>query len=280
MAYAFTEQEQAQIRLVYESIKVDGSEVRWWALYEEVSSLLKVALENGAVESADIKATEAAVLWFDGAVLVNKGEGAFSTFIREYTARQFELRFGSSSMAAVITQMQAVSDAIAEQVVQNDILARGGELPSMQALASSDASIAGQRLFSSLGQDDSAVSDNSGWSGAILFSMFGTDESGRLLSGGTAGALDTLQDLRDVLFAIDSFYTAFSAAFVGTVSGLVGLPPTTILAVRQIIIDIPIFGRAVEGKGGLDEFSSNVLSELQAGNGFTEATLKAGGGKN
>ena len=172
MAYIFTEQEQAQIRLVYESIKVEGSDVPWWALYEEVSSLLQAALERGAVASADIKETEAAMLWFDGAVLVNKGEGAFSTIIREYTARQFELRFGSSSMADVISQMQAVSDAIAEQVVKNDILDGGGVLPSMQELASSDASIAGQMLFSSLGNGDSAVTQNSGWSGAILFSMF------------------------------------------------------------------------------------------------------------
>ncbi|WP_138411417.1 hypothetical protein [Stutzerimonas nosocomialis] len=32
--------------------------------------------------TADLAETEAAILWFDGAVKVNKGEGVFSTFIR------------------------------------------------------------------------------------------------------------------------------------------------------------------------------------------------------
>ena len=77
MAYVFGKQELDQIRLVHESIIKEDSEVKvpWWALYEKVSFLLTAALERGDVASADIKETEAALLWFDGAVQVNKGEG-------------------------------------------------------------------------------------------------------------------------------------------------------------------------------------------------------------
>ncbi|TWC42855.1 hypothetical protein FBY03_10136 [Pseudomonas sp. SJZ079] len=157
MSYIFSKEEQDQIKLVYDSIVADGSEVPWWRLYEKVSSILKMALERGSVASGDIKETEAAMLWFDGAVLVNKGEGAFSAFIREYPARQFELRSGSSSMGDVINKMQAVSDAIAEQVVFTDILGHAGILPTLNQLANSDASIAGQMLFSSLGKSSRRV---------------------------------------------------------------------------------------------------------------------------
>ncbi len=117
MAYKFTEQEQARIQAVYD--EAEQRQTPWWRLYEEVSSLLQAAFDRGDVAPADIEETKAAALWFDGAVKVNKGEGVFSTFIREYTAKQFELRFGSSSMDVVIDQMQAVSDAIAVQVVFN-----------------------------------------------------------------------------------------------------------------------------------------------------------------
>jgi hypothetical protein len=127
MAYQFNALELDKIKAVYDAAVV--GEVPWWSLYEKVSVLLGDALARGDVAAADIREAEAAQLWFDGAVEVNKGEGYFSVFIRAYTARQFELRFGSSSMETVIAQMQAVSDAIAIRVVRDDILGLTWRLP-------------------------------------------------------------------------------------------------------------------------------------------------------
>lgn len=269
MAYKLSVQDYLDLQATYTS--AEQGNIPWWALYEKVSELLQAAISIGAVAAADMAETEAAILWFDGAVKVNKGEGAFSTFIREYTARQFELRFGSSSMDVVIDQMQAVSDAIAVRVVRDDILANEGILPTMEQLADSDASIAGMMLFASLGSNDSAVSSNSGWSGAVLFSMFGTDESDRLLSGGDTNKLDTLGDLRDVLFSIDAFNAAFNKTIINsTISAL-----TTTKGRLEFLKDLGILERALATRGESLDYYAEAISKISSEAEFSEWVLTA-----
>ena len=53
---------------------------------------------------------------------------------------------------------------------------------------------------------------SSAWSGALLFSLLRSDQTGRLLGTGTEGQLDTLNDLRDVLFAYVSYADGVKAA--------------------------------------------------------------------
>jgi Ca2+-binding RTX toxin-like protein len=268
MAYKLNVQEFLDLQATYTS--AEQGMIPWWALYEKVSEVLQAAIDRGAVAAVDIAETEAAILWFDGAVKVNKGEGAFSTFIREYTARQFELRFGSSSMETVIAQMQAVSDAIAVRVIRDDILANEGVLPSMEQLADSDASVAGEILFASLGPEDSAFSSNSGWSGAILFSMFGTDESDRLLSEGEAKKLDTLGDLRDVLFAIDAFNVALEESLTDSLIGSM-----TILGRLEVLEDLGILSRALAVRGETLDHYAEAISSISSNAEFSEWVLTA-----
>jgi hypothetical protein len=123
MAYKFS---PVEFSLIDSALVASESGVApWWELYGVVSKILKDALSEGRVSISDVQQTEAARLWFDGAVLVNKGEGFFSALIREYTTQQFEYRFGSSDSAQVASKMQSVSDEIARKVVDGDILTTG-----------------------------------------------------------------------------------------------------------------------------------------------------------
>lgn len=75
MAYEFNAHELEQIDAAYMVAKSGG--VPWWSLYEKVSTILQMAIDRGSVAAEDLRETEAAMLWFDGAVEVNMGKGIF-----------------------------------------------------------------------------------------------------------------------------------------------------------------------------------------------------------
>jgi hypothetical protein len=52
--------------------------------------------------------------WFRGATQFNRGQGVFSTFIREYTAEQVRVRTGSS---VSVEDMNRASDEIGKRVI-------------------------------------------------------------------------------------------------------------------------------------------------------------------
>ncbi len=131
----------------------------------------------------------------------------------------------------------------------------------MMQLASSDASIAGGILFSESPVGDSAIDANAGWSGSVLFSMFGTDETERLLSAGNANQFDTLEDLRNVLFAVDAFNYAAEKADDNALS--IGALGVLGLLRGELTVEFDIADRAflprIDSLSNLWDFSASAI---------------------
>lgn len=139
-----------------------------------------------------------------GATEANAGRGSTAALIREYTQTQNQLRYGNRLGDA---QMQAASDSVAENLLR-DVLGEAtdgwpaGQVPDITRIAESDARAVGKTLFNRDPSDTAAeLQQNAAWSGTLLFSLLGSDQTGRLLGTGASGQLDTLNDVRDVLFA-------------------------------------------------------------------------------
>ncbi|MDO8416367.1 MAG: calcium-binding protein, partial [Agitococcus sp.] len=148
-------------------------------------------------------------LWLRGAEQANQGVGLFSELIRGYTNTQSELR-GLGPVSA--GDMQLASNAVGDNLIKNILeitKTAGGSAPTLKEVAIEDAKGVGEFLFKLLGSD-TAYTHNSAWSGTLLFSMLGGSETTRLYEGsGLPGAIDTVDDIRNVLFSIQSFSTAF-----------------------------------------------------------------------
>ncbi|AVX03458.1 hypothetical protein MXMO3_00927 [Maritalea myrionectae] len=71
-------------------------------------------------------AQKEALIWFEGAADVNRGVGAFSDFIRNYTAAQCSYRCQSNSTAF---DLQQASNDIAIEVLATDIGTKAVECP-------------------------------------------------------------------------------------------------------------------------------------------------------
>jgi serralysin len=138
-----------------------------------------------------------------------------SELIRTYTTAQYELRYGTLPSP---TQLQAASDAVAQNLIK-DLLGKSddgwpiGQVPDIARIAKADATAVGKVLFNLNSNDTAAESQsNSAWAGTLLFSPLGSDQTSRLINTGVFGALDTLNDLRDVLYAAASYAKALPAA--------------------------------------------------------------------
>ena len=158
---------------------------------------------------------------------VNTGEGAFSSLIRNYTFRQLHLHQGSGiTMESVEKLMQDASDEIARYVIEDGILNQkvyNGTLPNMEEIAKRDVAKALEIVFAEIDQYDSAKADGAAWSGAILFPLFSqpgvtADESGRLIAGNSISKLDSLADLRNILFAIDAFNFGYEQTSINDIT--------------------------------------------------------------
>jgi Ca2+-binding RTX toxin-like protein len=151
--------------------------------------------------------------WFQGAARANAGEGPFADIIRDYSSRQSELRYGE---VVGEEMMQAASDRVAQRAINDDIL-EAGFIPTIDEIAEKDAVGVGEVLFARNPDDTASPVEpngrNSAWSGAVLFSLLDSDQTDRLLSAGVPSEMDTLDDLKNVLFAVDSFYYAVKKAW-------------------------------------------------------------------
>ena len=200
MAITLTESELLTLQRMSDQA-LPGS---YWQIYEWLANKLE---ENGVAGS------DSTVLWLRGATEANAGRGAMSAMIREYTQTQNELRYG---IRLSMGQMQEASDAVAKSLLK-DLLGGNaprwprGLVPDITRIAEADATAVGETLFNTVG-DTSAAPTNSAWSGTLLFSLLRSDQAGRLMSTGTAGAIDTLNDLRDVLYAFAAYAEGFKAA--------------------------------------------------------------------
>lgn len=207
-----------------------------------------------------VSATDQAVLWLRGATEANAGRGSFSELIRNYTEVQHGLRYGTSVPTG---KMQEASNAVAENLLE-DLLGEStdgwplGRVPDINRIAKSDARAVGRVLFGpEAGHDelDTAFVWNSAWSGTLLFSLLRSDQTSRLTTAGTTGALDTLSDLRDVLFAAVSYAKALPTAWAVFWAS----------STEQRVADAPVLGIAVYQYINSGGTYSDIWSTVRAG---------------
>ncbi len=236
--------------------------IGYWQIYEWLAN--RLVTEYGA------SSTDSTVLWLRGATEANAGRGSLSALIRSYSATQYQLRYGVQMPDG---RMQEASDAVAENLLR-DLLGEPqaddgwpvGQVPDIGRIADADATAVGRVLFNIQG-DTAAPPSNSAWSGALLFSLLRSDQTNRLLGAGTAGTLDTLSDLRDVLFAFVSYATGLDAAREEGLRNLVlsqtDTPEQRAAAAQQIATDSFIAGPTiwsyVAGAGTMEELLSTVV---------------------
>ena len=231
MSYQFTLDEQFRLQAARELCPVGNdvptTEGNWVSFYTELSTIIGERLDDGSVtNSDDLQDLKNAKLWLDVAIGANGGTGVHSVFIRTSTRRQAELRLGRTIS---VDEMQYTSNGVALNL-WNDLSRLSVEnssedlwkIPGIDEIALSDASSIGVNLYGSgsLGPlpdiNDTAITANAAWSGTLGFSVLGGDdpyESWRLLTGGDNGAttestLNTLDDFKNVLFAVDAYQQA------------------------------------------------------------------------
>jgi hypothetical protein len=152
--------------------------------------------------------------WFVGARQVNEGSGSFATLIIEFTQRQAELRYGETFSAI---EMQDASNEVAERVlaaiIEPQNPADKGLLPDINQIANFDATASALALFER-DTNDTALSNSAAWPGAMLFPILGSDQSWRLLGSQSDNALNSVDDMKNVLFAYESIkYAANQLSF-------------------------------------------------------------------
>jgi hypothetical protein len=127
------------------------------------SYILHLISENGDLAQGPAPGVENGIWqWFRGAMLINKGEGIFSTFIREYTAEQNRIR---TSEGVSQEKMNEASDEIGAEVVKSIIGLK--ELIDLDIIGRNDA----------LGMTKALKEITiAGWSGNLLFPMLGRPE--------------------------------------------------------------------------------------------------------
>ena len=172
-------------------------------LYSDAYALVAQILSDNAPDTDEVNQVR---IWFEGASQVNSNSGLFDILIRSYTQRQGELHFGVSSNTLFSdSQIQEASDEVARRALDSIINPLNDrQLPDINSIAIDDATGVGDTLFVS-DLNDTAFTNNAAWSGVTLFSLLGSDQTFRLLNSGNSNELDTLDDLRNILFAIDSF---------------------------------------------------------------------------
>lgn len=105
-------------------------------------------------------------LWVSGARQVNADDSSyFSDFIRDYTTKQYELRYGTTSGLDIDEASDQIAKAFAEDIIAN------GVLPDLDTIGVYDAGKTASEVF------DQHTVDSTGnyapWAGTILFPFLG-----------------------------------------------------------------------------------------------------------
>jgi Ca2+-binding RTX toxin-like protein len=240
--------------------------IGYWKIYQELADLL--------ANKYGVPSTDSTLLWLRGATEANAGRGAMSALIREYTQKQYMLRYGTTLSDQ---DMQIASDAVTQNLL-NDLLGNNelqwpkGQVPNISRIAIADAAAVGRELFGSkLGHDesDTAFLRNSAWSGALLFGFLGSDQTDRLIGTGTPGTLDTLNDLRDVLYATVSYARGLSAARSQYLSELAYDPNSGTTGNAQAAVDMNTMLRTaanyLTGDGSLSSLIATITNGIGSG---------------
>ena len=223
MAYQFTVSEQQELNAARELCPVDErSGGNFVPLYQKLSDIIGRHLSaNSPLDATTRAQLNSAKLWLDVAIGANGNTGMHSAFIRTYTNREGELRFGSPFSSG---EMQWASNAVAVNLWSN-LLKDDWVVPTIDRIASADAAAIGKVLYGNL-VTDTAFTANAAWSGAIGFNLLGGAspwETWRLLTAGDPNSeqegkhhlaqFNTLDDFRNLLFAVDSYDRALKAGF-------------------------------------------------------------------
>jgi hypothetical protein len=194
MAFTYTESQKAEIRALYATGQIPEA-------YRRAADIAQYQRDAfGTRLSPD---EQSAIIWLRGAAEVNEGRGAYSDFIRSYTATQFRLRQGPDAASDLDARIQTASNEIARLVLLRDILGNSskGELPSIERIAESDAAPVAERLFNN---------DLGGWAGNPLFVALGVTTPFKDNIIGTAG---NAYNAVAMLASLPSLSTLVGAAF-------------------------------------------------------------------
>ena len=147
MTYQFTEQQIAEIRALREgqgsAIRIDGTPFNNTSrpvsgVYDYILSL--ISLDNNSDRGPAPGVDRGVWQWFRGARDINRGEGVFSTFIREYTAEQRRIRLNEPTTKS---DMDIASDSIGDRsiasIINNNIL-----LVTLEQIGDSDTGAIGR----------------------------------------------------------------------------------------------------------------------------------------
>lgn len=135
MPYVLSPSEKSSLAAVYANVKNPAHPdfnkyyLAYDALYDIITDFTGLFPKSGVDPSAWLR--------LQSAKAINRGEGQFSTFIREYTKAQYAYRLGAEASNELI---QAASNAIAENVIQ-DTLDRG--YPDLVRIGDIDAFLKG-----------------------------------------------------------------------------------------------------------------------------------------
>ncbi|MDO9314998.1 MAG: hypothetical protein Q7T97_10680, partial [Burkholderiaceae bacterium] len=241
-----------------------SGQICYWEIYKWIADLLTTQY--------GVSATDSTVLWLRGATEANAGRGSMSALIRAYTESQYQLRYGTVPSAV---QMQSASNAVAQNLL-DDLLGRTaaqwhiGDVPDITRIAFADATAVGLELFGSkLGhsETDTAFTQNSAWSGTLLFSLLRSDQTARLTSTGTANEFDTLNDLRDVLYAFSAYAKGMVSARTNFLANVLAAAGGDVAASKQVGTDTQILGPTFAEYCNSLGSNSNLLSVLRLGAG-------------
>jgi len=191
MSFTFSTAQLAEIGNLYEIAKQRNANGNI-SNYSDVYAYIRDQLHFETDLSVDKVAR-----WFTAATDANAGIGAVSALIRSYTQYQGELR----GVPISDQMIQLASNEVAVKAIKA-IIDSSGVLPTIEQIAGYDAKGVADTLFKSTIPTDSAFLNNSAWAGSVVFPGLGSDQTGNLLGGD--GALNTVGDLKDILFAYDA----------------------------------------------------------------------------
>ena len=167
----------------------------WVLVYEAILSTISesIELETGLLVQPVTPQIEAVWYWVQGAMRVNADSGAFATYIRNYTAMQYELRAGGPPEDGMPTRIQKASNQIAENFAWTFLFgsdpnqvgnANDGFLPwadvdppqqatvpELHDVGEIDASGVAANVFTDASSQDGA--NFSPWAGTVLFANMG-----------------------------------------------------------------------------------------------------------
>ncbi len=161
------------------------------ALYQYIFEQISDVDSNGNYipKSTLTSEEQSAWLWVEGAIGVNSNDGEFfSDFIRDYTAEQYQIRYGQTlgdNDNDTIDDLQDASNdiaiAFAEDILnisQNGTINQNHELPPLSRIGEHDAGAVAATVFNGTDHGLTYSENYSGWAGTLLFPYLGNGAIG------------------------------------------------------------------------------------------------------